>query len=91
MLLQSIGAASFNTSMSIIEQLGATGIVEHLESYTSIIVLRWVLESIGLALLGLVAFTIMKKPVNAIVYAVIGVFVLAEGMNRCILRDGHIE
>ncbi|WP_251552145.1 dimethyl sulfoxide reductase anchor subunit family protein [Neobacillus muris] len=80
--IQIIGSsmlAGYNPEVQMIE--GQTAI-NKLAPYNSLIGIRWVIELLGLSILGYMSMTTNKKISYSLVYAALLVFAAAEGMSR---------
>lgn len=80
--IQVIGTAVFSVSPAEIEMINGAAAIQHLSGYSSMITSRWVLEIAGLALLGFLAVSSVKKVNYALLYAVVAVLIVGEVMSR---------
>ncbi|WP_042347341.1 dimethyl sulfoxide reductase anchor subunit family protein [Bacillus massiliigorillae] len=81
--IQLIGTAMFNGYVADMELINTVSASEKLASYSGFIGARWIIEAIGLAGLGYLALSSMKKKVNySLIYASLVIFLIAEGMSR---------
>ncbi|MFS0780182.1 dimethyl sulfoxide reductase anchor subunit family protein [Bacillus sp. 1P06AnD] len=81
--IQLIGTAMFNGYIADTQLINTISASEKLEGYTSFIGIRWVIEAIGLAVIGYLALSSGKKKANyTLIYASLAVFLVAEGMSR---------
>ncbi len=80
--LQLIGVALFPDSMTDVNMMAATAASTSLEAYQGMIAIRWVVEIIGLILLGYLAMAPAKKAPIAIAFVALIVIGFAEGLSR---------
>jgi anaerobic dimethyl sulfoxide reductase subunit C (anchor subunit) len=80
--IQVIGTAVFAVSSADLELINGASAIESLAGYSTMITFRWILEVIGLALLGFLAMGSMKKVNYALIYAAVVVLLIGEGMSR---------
>nr|WP_295974443.1 DmsC/YnfH family molybdoenzyme membrane anchor subunit [uncultured Bacillus sp.] len=80
--IQVIGTALLAVSSADIEMIKGATAFESLSGYGTMITFRWVLEIIGLALLGFLSLTSVKKAGFALIYAAVAVLIIGEGMSR---------
>lgn len=82
-VIQLIGTAMFNGFAAENELINTVTASEKLASYSSFIGVRWVIEAIGLAGMGYLALSSAQKKVNySLIYAMLVIFLVAEGMSR---------
>lgn len=82
MALQLVGVALFPASMTEVNIMAATTATTSLEAYQGMIAIRWVVEVIGLVLLGYLAMSPAKKAPIAIAFVALIVIGFAEGLSR---------
>lgn len=80
--LQLIGTALLSSTVTDISIIGGIGAADVLSSYQVMIVSRWIISIIGLALFGYLAATSYKKSFGALTLLTLVVFVMSEGMGR---------
>ncbi|WP_070120870.1 dimethyl sulfoxide reductase anchor subunit family protein [Bacillus marinisedimentorum] len=80
--IQVIGAAMFSAYTSEIQLITGGTAAEKLAPYSGMAGIRWVVELLGLGVLGYMALGTKQKLSYAFVYAALLVFVIAEGMSR---------
>lgn len=80
--LQLVGVALFPASMTEVNIMAATTATTSLEAYQGMIAIRWVVEVIGLVLLGYLAMSPAKKAPIAIAFVALIVIGFAEGLSR---------
>ncbi|MBL4953505.1 DmsC/YnfH family molybdoenzyme membrane anchor subunit [Neobacillus sp. OS1-32] len=79
--IQIIGTVIFSVSPTDVQLINGTTATEHLTGYSSMITSRWILEIIGLAVLGFVSMS-SKKSAFTIVYLALVVLLIGEAMSR---------
>lgn len=80
--LQLIGLAVFSTSMPGVNMIAGINAMTTLEGYSTAIALRWVIELVGIAVLGHFAFAKKSKTVLSFGYVALAALLVAEGMSR---------
>ncbi len=80
--IQLIGLAVFSTAMPEVNMVAGTNALATLEGYSGTMALRWIIEIIGVAVLGYLALSKDKKLPLAFGYVALVVLFLAEGMSR---------
>lgn len=79
---QVIGTALLSVSTTELQMISGTMAGESLSTYSSMISIRWVLEVIGLILLGILAMSSLKKLNCFLIYIAVAVLIVGEGMSR---------
>lgn len=79
--IQVIGTAVFAVSSADLEMINGVSAIESLSGYSTMVTFRWVLEVIGLALLGFLSIS-LKKVNYAFIYTAAAVLLIGEGMSR---------
>lgn len=80
--IQVIGTAVFSVSSADLEMINGVSAIESLSGYSTMVTFRWVLEVFGLALLGFLAMSSLKKINYAFIYTAAAVLLIGEGMSR---------
>jgi len=80
--LQLVGVALFPATMTDVNIMAATTAQASLEAYQGAIAIRWIVEVIGLILLGYLALSPVKKTPIAVVFAALIVIGFAEGISK---------
>ena len=80
--VQLIGAALFAGFNGEVHLISGTAASVSLADYQSIIITRWVIEIIGMAIFGFYAISSNKKSMAAASYAALAAILVAEGMSR---------
>ena len=80
--IQVIGTAILAVSTPAMQLISGTTAAASLSVYSQMIVIRWVLEVAGFALLGFMAMASLKKVNDYLVYAAFAILLLAEVMSR---------
>lgn len=80
--VQLVGVALFPASMTDVNIMATAAATSSLEAYQGTIAIRWVIEIIGLILLGYLALSPVKKTSAAIAFASLIVIGFAEGLSR---------
>lgn len=80
--IQIIGATSLVAAVPGFKMIGGSTLTEVLAPYSSMIMLRWVLEGAGLIILGMLALASTKKINYSFVYVALLIFIIAEGLSR---------
>lgn len=80
--IQVIGTAIFSVSSAEVEMINGVTALESLSGYSMMITVRWVLEIIGLALLGFLAITSTKAISYTWIYAAVAVLIVGEAISR---------
>ena len=79
--IQVIGAAMLNGYVGDMNLIDTVPAAEKIQSYSGMIGIRWIIESIGLIGLGYLALFSNKKNYT-LIYAALAFFFIAEGMSR---------
>ena len=79
--IQVIGAAMFNSYVGDMNLIDTVSAAEKIQSYSGMIGIRWIIESVGLIGLGYLALFQTKKNFT-LIYAALVFFLIAEGMSR---------
>lgn len=80
--IQLIGVALFASSMPEVNMIEGTNAAMSLQGYFGTVAIRWVIEFLGVAVLGILSFSKNKKiPLSLGYLAIIALFA-AEGMSR---------
>lgn len=80
--IQLIGLAVFATSMPEVSMITGTNALSILEGYQGTVVARWIIEVVGVGILGHIAFSYNGKATASFAFASLFVFIAAEGMSR---------
>ncbi|MBU8879635.1 dimethyl sulfoxide reductase anchor subunit [Bacillus sp. FJAT-29790] len=80
--IQLVGVALFPAAMTSIHIIATTAATSVLEGYEGTIALRWIIEIIGLMLLGYTALAPAKKIHVTVTFAALIAIGFAEGMSR---------
>ncbi|WP_147535272.1 dimethyl sulfoxide reductase anchor subunit family protein [Bacillus marasmi] len=80
--IQVAGSAMFAGYLPEVEMIDGSTAAMKLESYSTMIGIRWIIELAGLAAIGYLSVKSMPKTNYAMLYAAILVFAIAEGMSR---------
>lgn len=80
--VQLIGLAVFATSMPEVSMISGTNALSILEGYQGTVVARWIIEVVGVAILGHVAFSYNGKATAPIAFTALLLLIAAEGMSR---------
>jgi anaerobic dimethyl sulfoxide reductase subunit C (anchor subunit) len=80
--VQLIGLALFATSMPEVNMVQGTSALMSLEGYYSTVAFRWIIEVIGVAILGYLSLSKNKKLPLSLGYLALIVLFAAEGMSR---------
>lgn len=79
--IQVIGAAMLNSYVGDMNLIATVPVAEKIHSYSGMIGIRWIIESVGLVGLGYLALFSSKKNYT-LIYAALAFFFIAEGMSR---------
>ena len=79
--IQVFGAAMFNSYVGDMNLIDTVSAAEKIQSYSGMIGIRWIIESVGLIGLGYLALFQTKKNFT-LIYAALVFFLIAEGMSR---------
>ena len=79
--IQVIGAAMLNSYVGDMNLIATVPVAEKIHSYSGMIGIRWIIETIGLVGLGYLALFSSKKNYT-LIYAALAFFFIAEGMSR---------
>lgn len=80
--VQIVGVALFSTVMPDVNMIAGTNALASLDGYQGTVVLRWIIEVIGVGVLGFLALYDKKKLSLSFAYLALAALVLAEGMSR---------
>jgi anaerobic dimethyl sulfoxide reductase subunit C (anchor subunit) len=80
--IQVIGTGLLSVSSSDIQLISSTTASENMATYSSMIASRWILDVVGLAVLGFAAMSSIKKPNYSIIYLALAVLIVGEAMSR---------
>lgn len=80
--IQVLGAVIFSVTSFDIQLVNGITAVEKLGEFRNMMVARWVLEIAGLALLGFITMSSMKKLSYSMIYIVLTAIIVGEAMNR---------
>lgn len=80
--IQVIGLGVFSASIKEIEMINGVTAIESLSGYVPLIIFRWIVEAVGIALLGFWVMSLNKKVNYAFIYVAIIALIIGEGMNR---------
>ena len=80
--IQLIGLALFATSMPEVNMVQGTNALVALEGYYSTVAFRWIIEVIGVAVLGFLAASKNSKLPLSLGYVALAALFVAEGMSR---------
>lgn len=80
--IQLVGVALFPADMTDVNIMAATAATTSLDAYQGMIAIRWVIEVIGLALLGYLALSPTKRAPIAIAFVALIIIGFAEGLSR---------
>lgn len=80
--VQLVGVALFSTSMPEVNMIAGTNALTSLEGYATTVGLRWIIEVLGIGVLGYMSISKEKKlPLSTAYVALVALF-FAEGMSR---------
>lgn len=79
--IQAIGVALYATNMPEVNMINGINAMNAMEGYQSTVVVRWIVELFGLALLGYLSRTTVKVSYS-IAYVAVLAIIIAEGLNR---------
>lgn len=80
--VQLVGVALFGAAMPTVNMIGGTNALVLLADYQGTVALRWIIEIIGVAVLGYLSISKSKKLPLSFGYAALAVLFVAEGMSR---------
>lgn len=80
--IQLIGLAVFATSMPEVSMISGTNALSILEGYQGTVVARWIIEVVGVAILGHVAFSYKGKATATFAFASLLTLIAAESISR---------
>lgn len=80
--IQVIGVALFGSSIPEVNMIAGNNGIASLENYQSTVVIRWIIEAIGMSVLGYLSVSKSKKVSASFVFIALAVLVFAEGMSR---------
>lgn len=80
--IQLVGLALFSTAMPEVNMIKGMNAMIALDGYQSAVALRWIIEIVGIGLLGFLAMAPTKKFAYSYAYIALAAIVLAEGMSR---------
>lgn len=80
--IQLIGLALFGTVMPEVNMIAGMNAMTELAGYQGTVALRWIIEVIGVGVLGFMAMASNKKVSLSFAYLALAAIVLAEGMSR---------
>ncbi len=80
--IQLIGLALFGTVNHEVNMIAGTNAMTELAGYQGTVALRWIIEVIGVGVLGFIAKASNKKVSLSFAYLALAAIVLAEGMSR---------
>ncbi|MBS4191543.1 dimethyl sulfoxide reductase anchor subunit [Bacillus sp. FJAT-49705] len=80
--IQLLGVALFPAAMTDVNIMAATAATSSLEPYQGTIAIRWVIEVIGIVLLGYMALSPVKKTTITVAFVALIVIGFAEGLSR---------
>lgn len=81
-IIQVTGLISLVANAGEVNMVTGTGVMDILGGYQGTIIARWVIEVLGLGILGYLALGSSKKPSYNISYAALAAILVAEGMSR---------
>lgn len=79
---QLVGLALFSTAIQDVNMIAGTNAVATLEGYQGTVALRWIIEVIGVGILGYLSISKNKKVPLSFAYIALAALFLAEGMSR---------
>lgn len=80
--VQLVGVALFSTTMPEVNMIAGTNALSALEGYSGTVALRWILEVIGVGVLGYLSISKNRKVPLTFGYVALGALFFAEGMSR---------
>lgn len=80
--VQLIGTAFFATTLPEINIIEALGAMAMLEGYQGTVLAHWIIELLGIGLIGLLALTKQRSIFYSAAFAALAALIVAEGMNR---------
>lgn len=80
--VQIVGVALFGSIVPEVNMIGGTSALASLEGYQTTVALRWIIEVIGVAVLGYLSLAKSQKVSLSFAYVALAVLILAEGMSR---------
>lgn len=80
--IQLIGLALFGTVMPEVNMITGMNALNELAGYQGTVALRWIIEVMGVGVLGFMAMASNKKVSLSFTYLALAAIVLAEGMSR---------
>lgn len=80
--IQLIGLALFGSVMSEVNMITGMNAMTELAGYQGTVALRWIIEVIGVGVVGFMAMASNKKVSISFAYLALAAIVLAEGMSR---------
>ncbi|QED49460.1 dimethyl sulfoxide reductase anchor subunit family protein [Cytobacillus dafuensis] len=80
--VQLVGLALFPTVVPEVNMIAGTNAIATLEGYQGTVALRWIIEVIGVGLLGYLSISKNKKVSLSFAYIALAAIFLAEGMSR---------
>ncbi|EKN63261.1 DMSO reductase anchor subunit [Schinkia azotoformans MEV2011] len=80
--IQLIGLALFGTVMPEVNMITGVNAMTELAGYQGTVALRWIIEVIGVGVLGFMAMATNKKVSLSFAYLALAAIILAEGMSR---------
>lgn len=80
--VQLVGVAVFSTAMPEVNMIAGTNALAALTGYSTTVALRWIVEIVGIAVLGYLTISKNKKMPLSFGYLALVVLFFAEGMSR---------
>lgn len=80
--VQLVGVAVFATSMPEVNMIAGMNAIAMLDGYQSTVAIRWIIEVIGVGILGYLALSNNRKAAVSFAFTALLVLVAAEGMSR---------
>lgn len=80
--VQLIGIALFSTTMHEVNMISGNNVLLSLDGYSGAVGLRWIIEVIGIGVLGYMTMSKGRKISFSVAYIALAALFLAEGMSR---------
>lgn len=79
---QLVGVALFATAIPEVNMINGMNAITMMDGYQSTVAIRWVIEVIGVGILGYIGLSFNRKPQASFAYAALLAVLVAEGMSR---------
>lgn len=80
--VQIVGVALFATAIPEVNIINGMNAITMMDGYQSTVAIRWIIEVIGVGILGYIGLSFNRKPQVSFAYAALLAVLVAEGMSR---------